>query len=496
MLVQTIIQPISKIDAPWIVVGIFDGPADQLPASLAESPLAEIVRRGLAAQQVSTSLGDMTPLWGVEGLAAEGVFLFGLGTRARWGPGPAFSAGVAMGKHLAAKPRDNVAVVLPPSDGPPLVAAALTEGVIVGTQSPGLWKGEPNRHSFRILQIAIPPREAADPAPIQRAVERGSVVGHAVNMARQLVNTPPSQKPPRVLGERMRDIAIGAGIEATLWDESRLREERFGGLLGVAAGSTQPPAFLVLELRRGGDRPTMALVGKGVTFDSGGLSLKPTASMEDMKGDMAGAATVLAAFQAAAQLELPVNLAGYLPLTENMTGGGAMKLGDVLKMRNGKTVEVLNTDAEGRLILADALSFATEQRPARIVDLATLTGACIVALGTKTAGLFSNDDAFASELLEACRRTGERAWRLPLDDDAKDALKSQVADLKNVGGKWGGAITAARFLEHFVNTTPWIHLDIAGPSWADNDSPTRDAGATGCFIPTLVTLVEATMTRE
>ena len=212
--------------------------------------------------------------------------------------------------------------------------------------------------------------------------------------------------------------------------------------------------------------------------------------MEDMKADMTGAAVVAAAMQAVARLNLPVNLVGYLAFTENMTGGRAMKLGDVLTHRNGKTVEVLNTDAEGRLILADALSLAVEKRPDRLIDLATLTGACMVALGTKIAGLFSNDDAFCQEFLEATRQTGERAWRMPLDEDFKESLKSHVADLKNVGGKWGGAITAAKFLEQFVGTTPWIHLDIAGPSWADSDSPTRDVGATGCFVRTLVRFIE------
>jgi leucyl aminopeptidase len=179
-----------------------------------------------------------------------------------------------------------------------------------------------------------------------------------------------------------------------------------------------------------------------------------------------------------------------------MTGGGAMKLGDVLTMRNGKTVEVLNTDAEGRLLLADALSYAAEAAPARILDLATLTGSCMVALGTKIAGLFGNDDAFCAAVLAACARTGERAWRLPLDDDFREQIKSGVADLKNVGSKWGGAVTASKFLQEFVGDRPWVHLDIAGPSWADTDSPTRDAGATGCFVRTLVALVESSTQDE
>jgi leucyl aminopeptidase len=316
-------------------------------------------------------------------------------------------------------------------------------------------------------------------------------VGGAVNLARELVNTPPSDLSPSVYAERARAEAEAAGLSVEVWNRDRIQRERFGGLLGVARGSNEPPSFVTLGLRQGGNAPTLALVGKGVTFDSGGLSLKPSASMEDMKSDMAGSATVLATMIAAARLALPVNLAGYLVMTENMTGGSALKLGDVLTMRNGKTVEVLNTDAEGRLILADALSYAVEQSPGRLLDLATLTGACMVALGTRIAGLFSTDDPFAADVQAACRATGERAWRLPLDPDFDEQLKSSVADFKNVGTKWGGSVTAAKFLQRFVGETPWVHLDIAGPSWADSESSTRDAGGTGCFVRTLVALLAA-----
>jgi len=210
-----------------------------------------------------------------------------------------------------------------------------------------------------------------------------------------------------------------------------------------------------------------------------------------MKSDMTGAAVVLGTMSAVAQLGLKVNIVGYLAITENMVNGKAMRLGDVLTIRNGKTVEVLNTDAEGRLILADALSYAAEQKPAAILDLATLTGACIVALGTKVAGLFSNDEKFANDVASASKATGERTWRMPLDDDFQDLIKSNVADLKNVGGKWAGAVTASKFLQQFVDGNPWVHLDIAGPSWSDSESATRDAGGTGCFVRTLVKLIES-----
>jgi leucyl aminopeptidase len=338
------------------------------------------------------------------------------------------------------------------------------------------------------MVVAMPGQSAGD--TLAASVQAGGVIGEAVNLARELANTPPAEKAPARLAAWACELAIASGVSAEVWDLERIRQERFGGLLGVASGSDEPPAFVVLQYHKGGDAPTLALVGKGITFDSGGLSLKPSTSMEDMKSDMTGAAVVLATLSAAARLRLPVNLRGYLALAENMTGGRALKLGDVLTLRNGKTVEVMNTDAEGRLVLADALSYAVEAKPDRLLDLATLTGACMVALGQKVAGLFATDDAFAHDVLEACKKTGERAWRLPLDDDYRDGLKSHVADMKNVGSKWGGAITAAKFLQSFVGETPWVHLDIAGPSWNDSEGATRDPGGTGCFVRTLLRLLD------
>jgi leucyl aminopeptidase len=483
-------QAIAEVQAKWLAVGVFEDDAEP-PDGLQGSALEETVRRLTSDKEVTGSLGELTPLYEVSGLAAGSVLLVGLGPRSRFDSGAAFSAGFALSKRLAGKRRESVAVVLPHAEEAQDVASALIEGAIVGTRGPGLRKTEANRHAFSSLSLIVRPSQTEDQVrAFERTLVRAEVVGHAINLARDLVNTPAAEKSPVRLAERIRLVALDAGIAVDVWDEARIRQERFGGLLGVAAGSDEPPSFVILDYQHGGDSPSLALIGKGVTFDSGGLSLKPSASMEDMKSDMTGAAVVLATIQAVARLGLPVNITGYLALTENMTGGRAMKLGDVLTMRNGKTVEVLNTDAEGRLILADALSFCVERRPHRILDLATLTGACIVALGMKIAGLFGNDDSFCQEFQAACQRTGERVWRLPLDDDFKEQLKSQVADWKNVGGKWGGAVTAAKFLEQFVGSTPWIHLDIAGPSWADSDSTTRDAGATGCFVRTLVALVE------
>ena len=489
MNVVPLIRSLPEVDAEWLAVGVLDGQSEP-PQGLRGTPAGELLGQFLAIGEIPGGLGETTPVLGATGLATRGLLVFGLGKRDTFGPGAAFSAGVAVARRLAGKKRGRIAVALPDVGELVAVAAALTEGLVVGTRGPDLRKSEPDRHPIDTLQVVLPP----DKAGLAAAVEVGAVVGEMVNLARELTNLPPAEKPPTRLAARVREVALAAGLGVDVWDLERIRQERFGGLLGVAAGSDEPPAFVVLEYLHGGDAPILALVGKGITFDSGGLSLKPTSSMLDMKCDMTGAAVVLATLTAAARLELDVNLRGYLALAENMTGGRALKLGDVLTMRNGKTVEVLNTDAEGRLVLADALSYAVEAKPARLLDLATLTGACVVALGEKVAGLFATDDIFGQDVLDACRKTGERAWRMPLDDDFREGLKSQVADLKNVAGKWGGAVTAAKFLQAFVGETPWVHLDIAGPSWNDTESATGDAGGTGCFVRTLLRLIDPGIT--
>lgn len=487
-------QSLDQVSASWLVLGLFEDQVE-LPEIVRGTPLAELLARQIDRKEITGAAAELIPVLGLSGLATDSILIVGLGKRGKFDAGAAFSAGCAAAKRLSAKARESVAFVLPEVDEAARegIVSALVEGLVVGARGPGLRKSEAARHEFGVIVLAAGSEPSSQTRQgIERAARRGEIVGRAVNLARDLVNTPPAEKPPAQLAERIRASAAAVGIEAAVWDEARIRQERFGGLLGVAAGSDQSPAFVILNYRRGGaGAPVLALVGKGVTFDSGGLSLKPTASMEDMKSDMTGAAVVAAVMEAVARLELPVNVVGYLAITENMTGGRAMKLGDVLTMRNGKTVEVLNTDAEGRLILADALSYAAESKPSRILDLATLTGACIVALGLKIAGLFGNDDDFCSELQSACGKTGERAWRLPLDDDFKEALKSNVADLKNVGGRWGGAATAAKFLEQFVDSVPWAHLDIAGPSWNESDGSARDAGGTGCFVRSLVACIES-----
>ncbi len=366
MEITLIKQEIGEIQAQWLVLGIFDDDREAPPDYLRGLPIRETLEQLATAKDLNGSLGEITPLYEVSGLAARSVLLVGLGPRGRFDPGAAYTAGFAAAKRLAGKRRESVAIVPPQAEDEFGVATSLVEGAIVGTRGPGLRKTEANRHPFGTLGlVAGIGRSESDYERLGAALKRAQIVGEAINLARDLVNMPPGDKSPAKLADRIGVVASDAGIIVQTWDETRIQQERFGGLLGVAAGSAEPPRFLILDYRGGGESPCLALVGKGVTFDSGGLCLKPSGSMEAMKSDMTGAAVVVAAIEAAARLGLHVNVRGYVALTENMTGGKAMKLGDVLTMRNGKTVEVMNTDAEGRLILADALSYVAEQRPER-----------------------------------------------------------------------------------------------------------------------------------
>ncbi len=315
----------------------------------------------------------------------------------------------------------------------------------------------------------------------------GGVIADGVNLARDLINEPAMGKPPAVLADRAVAIAAEVGLVVKVLDEKQIVAERLGGLHGVSLGATNPPRLVELRYEPPGATAFLAVVGKGIVFDSGGLSLKPPDSMETMKTDMSGAAAVFAAMRTIATLKLPIKVVGITPLTENMPGGAALRPGDVLRARNGKTIEVLNTDAEGRLILADGLSLAAEMKPDLIVDLATLTGAISVALGEKIAGLFGSDAA-TETVAAAAQAAGERVWRMPLPSDYRKNIDSEIADMKNTGTKYGGAISAALLLKEFVGDIPWAHLDIAGPARSTEAEHYVAKGGTGFGVRTLVEL--------
>jgi leucyl aminopeptidase len=325
---------------------------------------------------------------------------------------------------------------------------------------------------------------------INEGLEKGRIMAGAVMMARDMVNEPANHMTPAHMAGMAGEVASRHGLTIMVMERAEMEKEKMGALLGVAQGTAEPPKFIVLNYR--GDpakKEVIGLVGKGLTFDSGGISLKPQEFMSDMKGDMSGGAVVIAAMDAIAQMKPAVNVTALIPATENLPGGKALKPGDVLKASNGKTIEVVNTDAEGRLILADALSYAVRNGLSPIVDLATLTGACHIALGDLYAGLFSNDSALAGRLIKAAGDGGEKLWQLPLPEEYRDLNKSEIADIKNSGGRYGGAITAALFLQEFVSDTPWAHIDIAGPFMTDKVRGALVKGATGYGVRTLVRFV-------
>lgn len=425
----------------------------------------------------------------VPGVASRRVLLVGLGKKDSCKPLTYARAAATALRVIGKQPRERVVFTPVPAapavDEAEAIQAVIT-GAVIGARGADLYRGKKQRHAPKTLSFTAR-RKAASPA----AIDKGRVIGEAVNLVRELVNRPAGEIYPASFVERAAALTADTPIRTTVLGPDRLAVERMNCILGVGQGSSHEPRLLLLEYRPSPrQRDLLALVGKGVTFDSGGLSIKPADGMMTMKCDMAGAATVVAATWAAARLRLPVNLLAIAPLVENMTSGSAIRPGDVLTARNGKTIEVLNTDAEGRLILADALSYAVDLGAMQIVDLATLTGACMVALGTEVAGILSNNDDWYEEVAAAADRIGERIWRLPLFEEYGELIESQIADMKNIGGRYGGAITAAKLLAHFVGDCPWVHLDIAGPAFAEKDAAYQDAGGTGFFVRSLIDLIE------
>lgn len=336
--------------------------------------------------------------------------------------------------------------------------------------------------------------ESVSGAEAKSALKRARTVADAVSFARDLANTPPNEATPDWMAETSRSLAKKMGMKVQVLGEKELARRQMGGILAVGSGSAHPPRMVRLEW--GSGRRSVALVGKGVTFDTGGISIKPASNMDEMKFDKCGACAVLGLAHASASLGTKLRFRAYLPFAENMPDGNSYRPGDIVKCANGKSVEILNTDAEGRMLLADALSWASSEAPDVILDYATLTGACVVALGSTTAGLFTPDDGLAGELLSAAEDTGERLWRLPLDSEAIDEMRGAHADLRNIGGRWGGASNAAGFLSNFVSgSSRWAHFDIAGPAYLGNDQKERK-GATGFGIALTTTWLERLATAK
>jgi leucyl aminopeptidase len=494
MNVRVVTTPPQSTAADWLIVGVTEPVNFAGGVKALDDALGGRLTRLRELGDLTGKLAELVALRDASPLPAKRVLLVGLGkveelTRPRYE-----KALLTAARHISEKKCGELAVAVEVPAGAKLSTADLvqtaTYAATVGGVGQGLFKTEPARFAFEEVSLSVV--GGANPAELEAAVKRGQVLGEAVNTVRELVNLPPGDLYPETFAQRAKELAADFGLSCGVFDENWLKQERMGCMLAVGQASDRRPRLVVLEYDGApGDSRRIAFVGKGVTFDSGGLSIKTNEGMLTMKCDMAGAATVLGALIAVARLKLPVNVSGYMGLVENMVSGNSYKLGDVLRSRAGITVEVNNTDAEGRLVLSDVLRYAVDQGAERLIDLATLTGSCVVALGEDVAGAFSNDEAWSDAVLAAAKRAGEEVWPLPMFDHYAEQLKSDVADVKNTGTRWGGAITAAKFLEKFVDKHPWVHLDIAGPAYASSSKPHREGGGTGALVRTLVEVAAA-----
>ena len=419
-------------------------------------------------------------------LPASHILLVGLGQEKDIDHDSWRKAAARARREASAIGAQDIALFFAPNKDAEERAGAAVEGALLASYQFTRYRSN-SKPSAEISTLTLFRPGLRRSAALDKTINRAQQVASGVSLARDLVNEPPSVATARFLGEQAERVCRGPGLSVEVWGKKKIESMKLAGLLAVNRGSQEEPRFILMRYKPAGKpRKKIALVGKGITFDSGGLSLKPSKSMETMKLDMAGGAAIIATMSRLPQLRPDIEVTGYVPTTDNLPGANAQKPGDVIRYLNGKTIEVLNTDAEGRLILADALALAARQKPDYMINLATLTGACMVALGSGVGGLFSNNQDLAERLLRCSRDTGEKLWQLPLVKEYREMIKSSVADMKNIGGAHGCAITAALILQEFVADVPWAHLDIAGPAFAESDQTICPKGGTGFGVRTLL----------
>jgi leucyl aminopeptidase len=422
-------------------------------------------------------------------LPAKRIALAGLGKQSEFNLEKLRAAFASVLRHLCSlnvqEAAASVNLNLIPGKKEQTVQAAV-EGALLGLYQYTPYKtvGREDLKEMEELNIIT---DAKDFSLVESAVKKARIIADAVYFARDLISAPANEMTPSIMAQKAREIARKKNVSCKILDKDKMKEMGMNALLAVASGSNEEPKFIILEYAGGRKNAApVVLVGKGLTFDSGGISIKPANKMDEMKTDMSGGAAVMGAIMAAADLQLGLNITGLIPATENLPSGSALKPGDIIKSYSGKTIEVLNTDAEGRLILADALAYASTYKPEAVIDVATLTGACIVALGDDVIGMLGNNDKLKKEIGKAAQNTGELVWELPLWENYDELIKSDIADYKNSGGRAAGTITAAKFLSKFAPEAPWVHLDIAGPAWTVKDKPYIPKGASGVTVRLLV----------
>ena len=487
----------SQLETECLVVTVVDNAAEPKNGGKPAKPKPQLLTDDKAVLKAAADLmtsGEVTGkslettlLHKPPRLKAKRLLLIGGGKAKSFSSSDVRKIAGAAVRALKAKGVKSFALVAPTGNtnvGAADAVKAMVEGALVADFEPNYYQTD--REDKKIDKLVIVAK--GDEKALQEALKQGRIIGEAQNFTRDLVNEPGNRMTPTILAERAQKMCDEVGLNCEVYGGDKIRELKMGAFWSVAQGSAEDPKLIVMRYEPEGapEKPVLGLVGKGITFDSGGISIKPADGMEKMKYDMAGGATMIGAMRAIAQLKPNLRVIGVVCASENMPGSKAQKPGDVQIAMSGKSIEIINTDAEGRLVLADGLYYAKQLGATHLIDAATLTGACVVALGMVNAGVFANNDDFYSAFNQALAKSGEKMWRLPAEDDYKEMIKSDIADIKNTGGRWGGAVTAAMFLKEFVDDTPWIHLDIAGVAWLEDNKPWIAKGPSGTAVRSLV----------
>src|SRR6202522_2605855 len=476
-----------------------EGKKDHADAARKEKPQLKLATGDAAVQSAAADLlasGELTGkpfeinlLHKPAGLKAKRLLLIGGGTAKKFTAYDLRRVAGAAVRTLKSRGIRSFAFIAPSGIPAEEAVRAIVEGALVGNFDADYYRSDRKDQKIDALTIVA----SGDQAALEKAANEAQIIGESQNFTRDLVNEPSNRMTPTTLADRAKKMCQEVGLKCEVYGADKIKELKMGAFWGVAQGSDEPPALIVMPYEPAGapQKPVLGLVGKGITFDTGGISIKPADGMEKMKYDMAGGATMIGTMRAIALLKPKVKVIGIVCATENMPSGKAQKPGDVQIAMSGKSIEIINTDAEGRLVLADGLHYAKQLGATHLVDAATLTGAVVVALGMLNAGVVSNDDALYERFHKAKNEAGEKMWRLPLDDEYMDQIRSSIADIMNTGGRWGGAINAAMFLKEFAEDTPWIHLDIAGTAWMEEQKPWIAKGPSGIGLRSLVEFVKS-----
>jgi leucyl aminopeptidase len=463
----------------------------QLKVACADAAVQSVATDLLASGEVTGKAFESNLLHKPAGIKAKRLLLLGGGSAKKFSSYDLRRVAGAAVRTLKSRGIKSFAFLAPASIPAEEAVRAIVEGAIVGNFDSDYYRSD--RKDQKIEALTVLTGGNTDKSALEKAAAEAQIIGESQNFTRDLVNEPANLMTPTILGQRAKKMSQEVGLKCEVYGADKIKELKMGAFWGVAQGSDEPPALIVMKYEPAGapDKPVLGLVGKGVTFDTGGISIKPADGMEKMKYDMAGGATMIGAMRAIALLKPRVKVIGIVCATENMPSGKAQKPGDVQIAMSGKSIEIINTDAEGRLVLADGLFYARQLGCTHLVDAATLTGAVVVALGYTNAGIFTNDDAMYDRISKANAKAGEKMWRLPLDDEYKENIKSSIADMVNSGGRWAGATNAAMFLKEFAEDTPWIHLDIAGTAWMEKQKPWISEGPSGIALRSLIEFVKS-----